>query len=804
MFRNYFKTAIRNFRKNPFYTLINVMGLVMGIVSTLLIVLYVLYESGYDRYNLKASRTFRINNEIKFGNNYYDLAQAPAPMGPTIAREFPDVEHYLRLRFHGPILIRKGAENFREAEVMLADSTLLDVFSFQVLSGDASRTLREPNSLVITEKIARKYFNRTDVAGQDLLVNNTTSYRISAVIRDMPVQSHFRADIFVPMLEHKDSREGDWISQNYNTYIVFKPGADIKKLDAAFNLLLNRETAPLVQSTLNISMADFNKQGGFVRSNLIPVTAIHLYSHRTGELRANGSVQYIYIFSAVALFILIIACVNFMNLVTARSANRAREIGIRKVLGSFRKDLIIQFLTESVLLSLFALLMALLATYLLLPGFNRLAGTEISTDILFQPAILGLYVLLIPAVGLLAGSYPAFFLSAFQPIQVLKGRIARGFRNSWIRDGLVTFQFTISLILIIGTIVIYSQLRYIRHKDIGYNRSQVMVLENTGVLGSQGKSFKNELMQINGISKVTMSAYFPVKGHRNNDAFFPSPVFNQKEVSLMQLWEVDEDYIPALNISLIAGRNFVPGRATDSSGIIINEAAANFLGRNGQLDKKLYRPDNGSIEELHIIGVIRNFNFSSLRDMVTPLALRLHNKPDGLAIRISASGVPQTIENIRKQWKTYVPGEPFDYHFMDEDFNEQYKADEKTAQTFITLATCAIIIACMGLLGLVSYAAEQRSREIGIRKVLGASTPSIFRLLSTNFLKLVFIAILLSVPVSWWMMSKWLQEFAYRTELNGWIFIAAGLMAMIIALATISFQAIKAAIANPIESLRSE
>ncbi|HEY6976345.1 MAG TPA: ABC transporter permease [Chitinophagaceae bacterium] len=808
MFRNYFKTAFRNLLKNKFYTSINIIGLAVGLATCLLILLYVLDELSYDKYNVNANRVYRVNNEIKFGGNYFDIAQSPGVMGPAMVAELPAVEQYTRIRWYGSFLVRKGNENLKEVRVAYGDSTLLDVFTLPLAAGNPKTVLREPHSLLITESIAKKYFNRIDVAGKTMLINDTGNYKITGVIKDIPEESHFNFDFFVAMSDDEESRnESGWLSENYNTYILLRKGARAEILEPQIDELLSRHTEPLLKSVLNLSMDEFKKGGSYIHASLTPLTDIHLHSNKDGELFGNGNVQFVYIFSAIALFILLIACVNFMNLSTARSANRAKEVGIRKVLGSLRKNLIQQFLAESVLISFIALILAILLAWSLLPYFNQLAGKNIHVSSLFQPFMLVSLILLMLAVGLLAGSYPAFFLSAFHPIEVLKGKLAAGFKRSWLRNALVVFQFVISIILIIGTVVIYNQLNYIRTKDIGFNRNQVLVINNTDALKTQSITFKNELLQISGVEGATMSGYLPVNFNRSNDAFFTSPALDQKTAISMQRWNVDENYIPVLDIKLLQGRNFSPQFPTDSTGIIINEAAAKFLATSHLLNKKLYTVDDittKQLSEYHILGVVKNFNFSSLRDVITPLALRLKPDNGNISVRISSSNIPGVVTQIKNKWKAIAPSQPFDYSFMDEQFNNLYTTEQQTGRIFITFAILAILIACLGLFGLATYAAEQRTKEIGIRKVLGASVSNIAGMLSKDFLKLVIISAAIAFPVAWWAMNKWLEDFAYRVSIGWWVFCAAGILALLIALLTVSFQAIKAALMNPVKSLRTE
>ena len=807
MLKNYFKTAFRNFRNNKFYTSINIVGLAIGIATCLLIMLYVLDELSYDNYNKNANEIYRIDNEIKFGGNHFDLAVNAALEGPTIVKEIPRVIQYTRLRTYYGFIARKGNENLREAKVAWADSTLFEIFTLPLLAGDPKTALKNPHSLVITERFAKKYFNRTDVVGQNLIVHDTDNYKITAVIKNIPEQSHFNYDAFIPLTQDDQSRDDNWLSQNFNTYILVKKGTDTKKLVQEIDQLTDRHIEPMLKSILNESMADFKKSGNFVLNSLTPLKDIHLHSNKIAELGANGSIQYVYIFSAIAILILLIACVNFMNLSTARSSNRAKEIGVRKVLGSLRKNLIHQFLTESLIISFIAFIIALLFVLLLLPYFNQLAGKNISITVLFNPSMLIAVLSLMVVVGLLAGSYPALFLSAFQPIDVLKGKLAKGFKGSFLRNALVVIQFAISIVLIVGTIVIYNQLSYIRNKDVGFNRDKVMVIQNSYALKSQVNSFKEELQKLSGVKDITLTGYLPVNGYRSNDAFFTSPALDQQSAISMQKWTIDENYMKTLGIKLAEGRNFSRQFLTDSMAIIINEAAAKFMATKNILNKKLYTiedPKTKRLNEYHIVGVAKNFNYSSLREMISPLAMLYGEEHGSMAIRINTTNITPIIDQIKSKWQSIATGQPLEYTFMNEQFNSLYSTEQRTGQIFTTFAILAIAIACLGLFGLAAFAAEQRTKEIGVRKVLGASVTNIAAMLSREFFKLVIIASLIAFPLAWWMMNKWLQDFAYRTNISWWIFVVAGILVLLITLITVSFQAIKAALLNPVRSLRTE
>ncbi|TDW97409.1 ABC transporter permease [Dinghuibacter silviterrae] len=812
MLKNYLIVAFRNLWKNKGFSAINIAGLAVGLATCLLILFFVLDELGYDRYNEKADRIYRVDADLRFGGNHFVLAVDPDPMGPTLKKDYPEVEQYVRFRgYWNSFLVRKDNQNIQENNVIYADSTLFDVFTLPMIQGDPKTALVAPSSVVITESVARRYFNTDQAVGRVLTVNDSVPYKVTGVIRDMPTQSHFHFDIFISMASNPDSRQNIWVSNNYNTYIVLRKGADPKRLDAQFDGLVDRYLMPQAAQILNISADAFRKQGNFAHYMLTPLTSIHLHSNKTAELGANGDIQYIYIFSAAALFILLIACVNFMNLSTARSAGRAKEVGVRKTLGSLRQNLIGQFLTESILVSLMSLVLAMLLVELALGSFNHLAGKDMQLHLLDRPGLIGVLLGIALVVGLLAGAYPAFYLSSFRPIKVLKGVLSTGFRTGWLRSTLVVFQFSISIFLIVGTVVIYNQLQFIRHKDVGFNREQVLIVSNTQVLGKQATVFRNELLRLGGVEDVTVTGYLPTSSNRDDNPLFQDATLDPKKAISLQIWGVDEHYIPTLGMRMSEGRNFSSQFPTDSIGIIVNEAAVRLLGTTRPLDKNLYalrdfRGGNapGNVQTLHIIGVVKDFNFNSLREVVTPLALYVGSAPGGVAIRMHTNDLPGLLDRVRNLWTSMAPSQPFSYSFMDDDFNRIYASEQRMGGIALFFASLAIFVACLGLFGLVTYAAEQRTKEVGIRKVLGASVANIVTLLSRDFLGLVVVSLLIAFPLAWWAMHHWLEDFAYHVSIGWWVFAASGAMALLIALGTVSFQAIKAALANPVKSLRTE
>jgi len=809
MIKNFIKTAFRGLLKNKGFTLINILGLALGLAAFILIVFYVVDEISYDRYNTNANRIYRVNEDLKLGENNVLYAVCMPPLAKTLKSDFPFVENTVRIKNAGAMHVKKGTTNILENRIAYADPSLFDVFTLPMISGSPSSALTEPKSVVLTETAAKKYFNSTDVVGKTLVLDDNSFFKVTGVIKDIPQQSHFNFDFFISMSTFADSKSNQWLRSDYNTYVLLKNAADRRKLETALPAFLNKYSGDEMRSQLHMSMADFEKGGSFFRLNLTPLTAIHLNSNRTGELGPNGTVQYVYIFSAIALFILLIACVNFMNLSTARSSNRAREVGVRKVLGSSKRYLIAQFLTESILVTFAAAIIAFIAAIVLLPAFNQLAGKHIAISVQSLAWLIPTLLFIVLFVGVAAGSYPAFYLSAFKPINVLKGKLTGGFKGSGLRGFLVVLQFSISIFLIVGTLVIYNQLNFIQTKDLGYNRSQVLIVQNTFELNSQARVFKQEVKQLAGVVDASLTGFLPTSNWKNTAVFFKDATFDQKKALFPQTWEVDEDYIKTLDMKMAAGRNFSSQMLTDSSGIIINEAAAKFLGLNDPLNKPLFKSNGGNqnianSKEYHIIGVVKDFNFSSLRNVISPVVLVLAQNRGALSIRVHTTNLPALLSQIKDKWKGLSPNVQMNFSFMDQDFDATYRMEQSFGTISMVFTSLAIIIACLGLFGLAAYAAEQRSKEIGIRKILGASMARITSMLSFDFMKLAFIAMVISLPLGWFFMTKWLQNFAYRINMQWWMLAVAGVTAILIALVTVSFQSIKAALNNPVDSLRSE
>jgi putative ABC transport system permease protein len=811
MLKNYINIAWRNLWKNKGFSTINIIGLAAGLGVCLLIVLYVADELSYDRYNDNADRIYRLDADLYFNNTQFTSATSPGPLAPTLVKDYPQFGQMVRINNMGDVMVKKGNNWIQDHHLVFADSTFFRVFTAPMIQGDPNTALNGPNSIVIDETTARRYFGGTDVVGRRLELENNSTCKITGVIKDFPRQSHFHFSFIRTLRDIPPRDENDWLSNNCQSYVLAEPGVSRDSLQSRVNATVNTYLSRQLQQMLHASLKDLEKQGSHFRYHLMPLTAIHLHSDKSYEFEPNGNINYVYVFSFIAILILVIACVNFMNLSTARSANRAKEVGIRKVAGSTRGDLITQFLTESVLLSFFSLVLALGIALLLLPMFNNLSGKQLHAEMLFSGRFLPLLVLLVFLVGCLAGSYPAFYLSSFRPIQVLKGKIASGFKGSWLRSSLVVFQFFISIALIIGTLVIYRQLDYIRNREIGFRRDQVLIIHNAYTAGDPVKTFRKEVLNLPGVTNATLSGDMPTQGSGySQNGWFRDAALNAKDAIVMTNLFVDEHYIPTLGMHMVKGRNFSIDYPTDSMGVILNESAAQLLGFRDPLDQKLYRPDfshssNGQMagQAFHVIGVVKDVNYSSMHEKVLPLVMNLADSRGSLAIRFQGD-IPSLVHQVQAKWNAMANGVPFSFTFMDNDFNNLYHTEEQTGQVFITFAVFAILIACLGLFGLVTYAAEQRTKEIGIRKVLGANVGGIVALLSRDFLKLVLIASVIAFPVAWWGMNQWLQSFAYRIGIVWWIFAASGILAMVIALVTVSFQAIKAAVANPVKNLRTE
>jgi len=807
MVKNFIITAWRNLKSNKVFSLINIFGLSVGLACCMLIGAYLHHELSYDTYSANSKQLYRvglrtIGNSVSTDYPFVDVA-----VGQGIKNAFPEVVASTRISNWGTAFVRYNGVRFKETKLALIDSNFLGLFSIPLLEGDIKTALTEPNSIVITKAFEKKYFGNAGGLDKLLTVGDKT-VKVTGVIDKIPDNSHFHADAFLSMAtEVTPSTKQTWSNVGYYTYVLLEKNADAKKLEAGFPQLVAKFVVPEVQHDMGVSLAEAQKSVNSFRFFLQPLTDIHLHSAGKYEFEPNGDIHYIYIFGALAFFILLLACINFTNLSTASATKRSKEIGIRKVLGSAKSKLVSQFLTESVMLTFLAMLFAMGLVYLLLPYFNNLSGKNIPMTFFLSYYAVAFEFTLTFFVGVVAGIYPAFFLSSFQIIATLKGGSAtKAAGKGLLRSSLIVFQFAISTALIIATFVVYQQLHFMQTTKLGYDKNQVLVINDANTLGDNISAFKQQLLGDNRIVNATISDNVPGYANMGGSVIYANDIGDKQNHTDIQcnIYWIENSYIPTLEMHLTGGRNFYPSSRSDSASVIVNEAAIRELGF-GNIDpigKTIIRSGQ---RHYTIVGVVKDFHYTSAKQKIGPLMMLAAAKNAGTIIaKINTKDVHHLINDIKNHWNNYTTGAPFSYSFLDEQFASLYSAEEHTGQIFTSFSIIAIIIASLGLFGLVAYMVRQRVKEIGIRKVLGASAGNITVMLSKEFLQLILIAALIAFPVTWYTMNKWLQDFAYRITIQWWVFVLAGSIALLVAAVTISFQSIKAALANPVNSLRSE
>jgi len=810
MLKNFFKTAWRNLMKYKFISFINLFGLTVGLTCCLLILTYILNELSYDRYNKDAGQVYRVTRTFYNGNGdkSLELSTVAPPFGYYFPTDFPEIQKMTRLEDIGNTAFRYKDKLINEPDVYFADENLFDVFTVKVLEGDQKTALSGPFSVMLTEATAKKYFGDEDPINKVLRANNQFDVKVTGVYKAFPPNAHLHPNILVSFNTLNDTAvygaenlRTNWGNNSFFTYIKLPKNYNIKNMEARFPAFLNNHMA--------------GQYGGMQPSKLTSLglqklTDIHLYSHTDYEAEPNGDINRVYIFSAIALFILLIACINYMNLSTARSALRAKEIGIRKVVGARKKQLIVQFLAESVLITWAAILFAFALLYFLLPFLNKLSAQDLSVSILMRWQILVPLFLSPFVVGIVSGLYPAFFMSSFQPAKTLKGLFKVGGGSISFRKVLVVTQFAISIILIITTIIVFQQLRFVQKASLGYDKEHLLTLPYSSQMNDQYESFRNTLLQNSNIKDVGRSSRIPT-GRLLDDMGASAPGSDSMVPVKAEIRYVatDYDFIPTYGISMAAGRNFSRDYRTDTSNFVINESAVKAIGWKSPEQAVGKDLKYGSIKG-HIIGVVKDFHFESLHQLIKPMIFIMpatsgnNSFYNSISIKISGQNVSSALATIQDTWQKYNPDLPYQYTFLDENFSKLYASEQTQETIFMVFASIAIFIACLGLFGLSAFAISQRVKEIGVRKVLGANVPGIVALISKDFLKLVMIASFIAFPVAWYAMDKWLHGFAYRVNIHWWVFILAAIAALLIALLTVSFQAIKAAVANPVKSLRTE
>ncbi len=808
MYRHHLKIAFRNMSRNKGQFVINVVGLAIGIATCLLIVLFVADELSYDRFHAKSDRIYRVFLKAQLNGEFIKEAVTPAPVADAFVREYPEVLEATRIRNFGLQKASFEDKVFRDNSLAFVDPSFFRVFTLSFVKGDPSTVLQEPNTAVITQEESVKYFGKEDPIGKVLKFEEMgREFKVTGVIEKIPDNSHFHFDVFASMEGVEGADEPTWIQSNYFTYVELREGVDPKALEAKIPPIVEKNMGPQLQKALGLSFDEFKERGNHVALLLQPLTAIHLHSDFSdaSELEPGGDINAVYIFSAIALFMLLIACMNFVNLSTAGAAKKAKEVGMKKLLGSEKRQLINGFLTESFLIVIMAVSLALGIAAFNLPLFNQLSGKELSFAVIFVPEVF-LYLLLF-AIGitLLAGAYPAAFIASFRPINTLKSKFAAAGKSKGVRSSLVIFQFVISAGLIIATLVVDQQMSFIQSKPLGYDKDQILVLRASGLLGNKEEAYREQLLADPRVENIAVSGFIPA-GSTFNKMSSVYPENRSEAIRRIEIYDVDEQYLPTMGMQLQTGRNFSKDFGAEASNVIINETAARVfqLGADPIGKTIANATDNqGGREQLTIIGVVKDFHFESLHKAIAPLILQMRSS-NGMIIRAKTTDMPGLLAKMRNLWRDMKPDEPFDYTLLDESYNQAYLTEQKMSGILRAFALLTILVACLGLFGLVTFTTEQRVKEIGIRKVLGSTVPQIVQLLTKDFVRLILIAFGIAFPLGYYLMNKWLQGFEYRIEISWWIFVAAGLLTMAIAFLTISFHSIKSALANPVAALRSE
>jgi putative ABC transport system permease protein len=797
MIKNYIKIALRNFLRYKLYSIINLSGLAVGLACFILIMLYINYEFGYEAHHENLQEIYRVNVIQTHPGGEFKSSHSMAPLGPKFRETFSEVEDYVRIYNAREALIKYEDKRFYEKSVVFTDQGYLDIFTIPALYGDPSTALSDKNSVVITRSIAEKYFGDRDPVGEVLVMDNEDNLTVTAVVDDFPKNTSIKSDFLVSMETIKNYPGGDrfldnWISTTLVTYLQIQEHTVIDDIEARINTLYEQQTTEEVEKRLELE----------------PLETIHLYS----EVSGAGDIQYVYIFLVIGLLILLIASTNFMNLSTARSAQRANEVGLRKVVGAARSSLVNQFLGESIIFSIVALILAILLVDLTLPIFKELTNQDLVLPGLSSFSFYGLLILLALVLGLISGSYPALFLSKFKPLSILRGKTGSNAKSEIFRKTLVVLQFSIAIGLIICTLTISSQIGYMQNKGLGFKKEQILVLPVRGDdLDEEIETFKQALSASPEISGVCGSLMLPTRiGYYNNVTW--EGAAEGESIAIIQN-KIGYDFLDTYEIDLIAGRNFSREFATDianyesenSGALIINEEAAKRFGWEDPIGKKIIQVFGENRYYFDVIGVMEDFHFSSLRYKIKPLCLYL--MPDNLgyiSIKFQAGRTESVLAFVEEKWNLFNPAYPFDYFFLDQRYAEKYQSEERIGSLFRYFSFLAIFISCLGLLGLASYSAEQRTSEIGVRKVLGAKISDIVVLLSKQFMKWIILANVIAWPLAWLYLDTWLDDFAYRVDLNYTQFLLAGVMALVIGLGTVMYQSLKAAMANPVESLRDE
>ncbi len=805
MIKNYFISAVRNLRKYAGYTAINLLGLAVGLTVVLQIYLFVSFELSYDNFHRSADNLYRIVLDGRFSGTDLNAPVAPAPMAAALIQDFPEVESVVRLAgFNTEVLVRKDELSALEKPILMVDSTFFDIFGFRLLSGNPATVLTRPRTLVLTETLAKKYFGLDDPIGETLVLGDTSRFEVTGIVSDPPPNTHVKFSLLRSLQDIDDAQADRWISNNYFTYLRLRPGSSKTALEAKLPAFFKRYAAPQVQQIFGQSYEEVLTGDNRLSYSLQRVRDVHLRSNFEIDLEPSGDIQYVHAFIAIALFILLLACINFMNLATARSASRALEVGIRKAVGSSRGHLILQFLSESVLLSVLAMILAVGGVFLSTPLFSRISGQPLDASIIVSPISVSILLLGAAMVGILAGSYPALYLSSFRPARIIQSHSVTSKSQSILRNSLVVFQFGISVALLLSTFIVGDQLAFIQAKRLGFDKDHILVIERASILRTQSEAFKERLRGEASILAVGGTTAVP--GGLHGGSGYQPEGFGLNELIIMAPVFVDNDYVEAMGIELFEGRDFSTEYPSDSSGFVINEASLKEIGWNTAVGKTLGTFVAGdSVVSGPILGVIRDYNYASLRTEVRPMALQMGTfAMPNIIVRFSGNDLAGTLRKINGIWGEFVPQRSIKYSFLNETFDELFDSDRRLGSVFSSFAMIAIFIAGLGLFGLGLFATEQRTKEIGIRKALGATVPQVLLMLTNQFTRLVLFSIVIALPIAYFGMLSWLNGFAFRTDVHISSFVYAAGIALIISWLTVGYQSVRAARTNPVVSLRHQ
>ncbi len=806
MVKNYLKIALRFMSRQKGFSIINIAGLTIGVTCSLLIILYIHDELSYDKFHPDAERIYRLGFKGVLEGKNFTSAQTGILVANGIEQDIPEIESAVRMASWLTFPVRFEDKSFTEPRLLLVDPNFFRFFNFKLIDGNPDSVLAGERKVVVTESAARRYFNYKGAGdksplGKTLNLAQGYTARVTGIAEDPPLNSHFHFTVLLSLASYTSTDPGDYITGRVYTYLKVRQNASIDDIFSRLNSILEYKIGAELEQLHNTTLTNFKAQGNNIAFFVQPLLDIHLKSQLSDELEPNSDIQYLYTFGCIALFITLIACINFMNLSTARSASRAKEVGIRKAVGAPHNRLILQFLLESYLYIFIAVVISLLLIAAILPAFNYFTHKELSTSVLVDPIFLGLTVACIFTSGLVAGSYPAFYLSHFSPAEVLKGKLREQLRSYGIRNGLVIFQFFISAVLIISTIIVYLQIRYIQEANIGFDKGNVINLLHTRNLGTNGVAFKRELLTHAEISSASYVNRLPP----NVDWQSVFTSMESEKDYLLRVYEMDYDHQETMRYEIVEGRFFSESTPGDTNTVILNETAARKLGLTIFKGKKLVSHYDQPKREREIIGIMKDFNFQSLRETIQPLAIVLGPQPNWeMAIRLTPGNTTEKIALIKSIWQKYADNAPFEYTFLDENFESKHQTEKRIGLIFLLFTSLAIFIACLGLFGLAAFTAEQRVKEIGIRKVVGASVRDIVMMINRDFMKLVGIANILAWPVAVWLMYTWLKNFAFRISFPWWVLLVAGVITLFIAFVSISFQAVRAASGNPVKSLRNE